>query len=236
VSEEVSIMTAATLEPRYSTAQPAVRPVPASGLSKSVVRLGFWSAALTAVFGIWFIIGGVLGMVAALPPPWDVALPIAPSLLLAPVFVVMMVALHYAAPEDKRVWSHIGIVFAVLYAALVSIVYVTWLFVVEPHVLRGEADQVAPFLFAPGSFAQMVDGLGYTFMGLATLFAAPVFAGRGLAAWLRGLFFANGALSALVFIAYVVYSTALGAPWALVFPAVPILLAVYFRRAGRDTA
>ncbi len=36
---------------------------------------------------------------------------------------------------------------AVLYAALISIVYVTWLFVVEPHVLRGEANQVALLLF-----------------------------------------------------------------------------------------
>jgi hypothetical protein len=165
-----------------------------------------------------------------------VVLPIAPSLLLAPTFVVMMICVHYAAPEEKRVWSHIGIVFAVLYAALVSIVYVTWLFVVEPHILRGEAAKVGPFLFEPGSFVQMVDGLGYTFMGLATLFAAPVFAGRGLAGWLRGLFLANGALSALVFLAYVAYSTALGAPWALVFPVLPILLAAYFRRAGGSTA
>jgi hypothetical protein len=53
-------------------------------------------------------VAGVLGMVVGLPRPWDVVLPIAPSLLLAPTFVVMMICVHYAAPEDKRVWSHTG--------------------------------------------------------------------------------------------------------------------------------
>jgi hypothetical protein len=119
-------------------------------------------------------------------------IPVGASLLLAPSFVVMMVSIHYAAPEEKKIWSHIGITFAVLYAALVSIVYVTWLFVVEPHVLRGQAEQVALLSFAPGSFMQMVDGLGYTFMGIATLFAAPVFAGKRVEQWICWLCLLNG--------------------------------------------
>ncbi len=98
-------------------------------------RLGFWSAVLTAVFSILFTVGVLVGGI--LPRPWDVVIPIGASLLLAPSFVVMMVSVHYAAPAEKKIWSHIGITFAVLYAALVSMVYVTWLFVVEPHVLRG---------------------------------------------------------------------------------------------------
>jgi hypothetical protein len=204
-------------------------------------RLGFWSAVLTAVFSILFVVGSILGTAGLLLPPWDVVIPVGASLLLAPSFVVMMVSIHYAAPEEKKIWSHIGITFAVLYAALVSIVYVTWLFVVEPHVLRGQAEQVALLSFAPGSFMQMVDGLGYTFMGIATLFAAPVFAGKRVEQWIRWLCLLNGPGALLVFVSYVcyglyglplLYGLLLGAWWCFIFPALAILLAVHFRRAG----
>jgi hypothetical protein len=192
-------------------------------------RLGFWSAALAAVFSMLFTVGVFVGGI--LPRPWDVVIPIGASLLLAPSFVVMMVSVHYAAPDEKKIWSHIGITFAVLYAALVSVVYVTWLFVVEPHVLRGEANQVALLIFAPGSFLQMVDGLGYTFMGVATFFAAQVFAGTRLDTWIRWLCLLYGLGALMVFLSYVFYIIPLGAGW-FIFPPLAILLAVYFRRAG----
>ena len=195
-------------------------------------RLGFWSAVLTAVFTVLFLVGAILGMMGLLPPPWDIVIPIGASLFLAPSFVVMMVSVHYAAPDEKKIWSHIGITFAVLYAALISIVYVTWLFVVEPHVLRGEANQVALLLFAPGSFLQMVDGLGYTFMGVALFFAAPVFAGKRLDKWIRWLCLLSGPGAVLVFLSYVFYSISLGVAEWLIIPAVAILLAMYFWRAG----
>jgi hypothetical protein len=195
-------------------------------------RLGFWSAVLMAVFTILFLVGYIVVAMGLLPPPWDIVLAIGASLLLAPSFVVLMVCVHYAAPAEKRIWSHIGIAFAILYAALVSIVYVTWLFVVEPHVLRGQANQVALLIFAPGSFLQMVDGLGYTFMGVALFFAAPVFGGKRLDTWIRWLCLLSGPGAVLVFLSYVFYIPPLGGAEWVITPAVAILLAVYFRRAG----
>jgi hypothetical protein len=195
-------------------------------------RLGFWSAVLTAMFTILFLGGGLLGTMGLLPPPWDIVIPVGASLLLAPSFVVMMVSVHYAAPFEKQIWSHLGIAFAVLYAALISIVYVTWLFVVEPHVLRGQANQVALLIFAPGSLLQMVDGLGYTFMGVALCFAAPVFAGKRFDTWIRWLCLLSGPGAVLVFLSYVFYIISLGVAEWLIIPVVAILLAVYFRKAG----
>ena len=195
-------------------------------------RLGFWSAVLTAVFTVLFLIGYIVVAMGLLPPPWDIVLAIGASLLLAPSFVVLMVSVHYAAPFEKQIWSHIGIAFALLYAALVSIVYVTWLFVVEPHVLRGQANQVALLIFAPGSFLQMVDGLGYTFMGVALFFAAPVFTGKRLDKWIRWLCLLSGPGAVLAFLSYVFYIPPLGGAEWVITPAVAILLAVYFRRAG----
>lgn len=199
--------------------------------TQSVNRLGFWSALLAFVFSNTFTIG----VLAGLPKPWDVYVPIGASLLLALSFVVMIVAIHYAAPDDKKIWSHIGIAFAILYAALVSIVYVTWLFVVEPLVLRGEADKVALLVFAPGSFSQMLDGLGYTLQMVAVLFTAPVFLNRGLERWIRWTGFANGIFAIPVFLSYVYSIEVLGIAWIIIIPVFTLLLAIYFWRAEHST-
>jgi hypothetical protein len=197
----------------------------------SFARLGFWSAVLAFLFSNTFTIGAVVGF----PKPWDIFIPIGASLLLAPSFVVMMVSVHYAAPSEKKIWSHIGMAFALLYAAMVEIVYVTWLFVVEPHVLRGQANQVALLIFTPGSFLQMVDGLGYTFMMIAVLFTAPVFSNRGFERWIRWTGIANGIFAIPVFLSYVYYSFILGLWWGITIPAFSLLLAVYFWRTGDTT-
>jgi len=119
-------------------------------MSKQVTQLGFWSAALAALLSITFTVGAALGIVGVLRAPWDIIVGEGASLLLAPTFVVMMVCVHYLAPDQKKLWSHTGLAFALLYAALASIVYVVWLFVLEPKVLSGQPEEVAPFLFEPG--------------------------------------------------------------------------------------
>jgi hypothetical protein len=204
-------------------------------VSKPITQLGLWSAVLSALFSIAFIAGVFMDAAGVLQAPWDVIVPVGASLLLAPAFVVMMVCVHYIAPDQKKIWSHIGFAFALLYATLVSIVYVVWLFVVEPKVISGHSEDVAPFLFERGSFQQMVDGLGYTYMGIATLFAAFVFSRTrgGVERWVRRLFLINGVLSIMVFLSYVFYTTILGAPWAFVFTALAIVLAVHFRQVQR---
>jgi hypothetical protein len=79
--------------------------------------------------------------------------------------------------------------------------------------------QVELFVFKAGSFSQMVDGLGYTFMGIAAVLAAPTFRGGGLARAARILSLASGPATLLVLLAYVFYSLPLGVPAALLFPA-----------------
>jgi hypothetical protein len=130
----------------------------------------------------------------------------------------------------------VAISFATIYTTLVSLVYVTWLFVVEPHLLDHTESQVRLLVFENGSFSQMVDGLGYTFMGIAAMFVAPVFRGGGLARWARILSWANGPAAVLVLLAYVLYALPLGLPVALLFPAYGIVLARYFHQgAAADT-
>jgi hypothetical protein len=192
----------------------------------SAIVIGFWSAALAFVFSNMnmFTLGGVIG--GMFPPPWDVALPVSPSILLAPTFAVLMVAVYQAAPEDKKVWAHADLAIALLYAALATIVYVTWLFVVEPQVLRGNEASVSMFAFAPGSFIQMVDGLAYTYSCLAAFFTAPIFANRGFERWIRWTAIANGIAAIPFFLSYVFYSLLLELWWSITIPAYALLPAI----------
>jgi len=167
--------------------------------------------------------------------PWDQIIPIGASILIAPTFVLLMLSLHYAAPEAKKIWSHAAIAFAILYAAFVSIVYVTLLFVVEPHVVHHTQSDVAPFLFGHGTFLQMLDGLGYAYMSLAVCLTAPLFRGGRLKGWIRAIAIASGPGALGVLLSYVAYSgplTLLGIG-AFLVPVYGVLLAIYFHRAGR---
>ena len=189
-------------------------------------RFGVWAALAALVFSVGYGVPQILQVAGVLTDPWDRILIVAPSLALAPAFVLTMAALHEAAPHASRVFSQSALALAVMYGTLVSIVYVTQLGVVIPHELRGDGDAVAIFgCCGQGQFLTGVDLLGYTLMSLSTLCAAglPL---RGRARfWLA----ANGAL-APVLIGQLVWA---GALWLVTFPAAMIALALAFRRQAR---
>ena len=124
--------------------------------------------------------------------------------------------------------------FATVYTVLISINYYVQLTWVAPRLAGGRTEGMEAFLFVPfDSFLYAVDILGYSFMSLATLFAARVFTGRGLERLARFFLTANGLL--LPFIAlqmYVHWLIWIAALWAVTFPGSTWSLALVFRRAG----
>ena len=113
----------------------------ASTATRSVYQLGFWSAVLATLSSIGYGIAVIIMMISSItaaadtPPGWHgieafVAsfqsiqmLPLIPSLVLAPTFIVLMVSVHYYAAHEKRIWSHLGIAFAIVYAVMASLNY-----------------------------------------------------------------------------------------------------------------
>ena len=121
---------------------------------------------------------------------------------------------------------------------LVSVVYVVELAVVEPLIVRGEAARAGLLTIEPGGVLNAIDGLGYAFLGLALLFAAPVFAGGGLDRLIRWLLFANGVAVVPILLTYFVDRAFLliaGPLWGLAVPALAVLLGVSFRRDRKST-
>jgi len=146
------------------------------------------------------------------------------------------VSVHEASSVDRRVWSHTAVVFATAYAVLISINYFVQLTWVGPRLAAGRIQGMEPFLFVPfDSFLYAVDILGYSFMSVATLFAAMVFTGKGLQRVVRWFLIANGLL--LPFIAlqmYVHWLIWIAALWAVTFPGSTWSLAILFRRQERQ--
>ena len=202
-------------------------------ISKSVGQLGFWSAVVVAMASVAF--DGAFLVGHRLAAPWDVIAPLAPSLVLAPAFLALLVCVHSSVRDEVKIWTRLAVAFAGVYVPLCSTAYIVEMLVVQPLVLRGQADRVALLtLTRGGTVLNAVDGLGYIFMSLATLCAAPAFAGGRVERWIRWLFLANGILAVPIFLTYFVNPLFIyvAGPWGITIPGSTILLAIYFRRYG----
>lgn len=211
-------------------------------ISPSTGTIGFWSAVLATVFSLTYVVGqlaewaGLMGSAGgpeSASTPLGIVVLLTPSLFLGSSFLVLMVSVHEVTPSDRRIWSHVAVVFATAYTVLISINYFVQLTWVAPRIVAGRTQGIEPFLFTPfDSFLYAVDILGYSFMSVATLFAAMVFPGRGVNRIARVFLIANGLL--LPFIALQMYFHALiwiAALWAVTFPGATWSLAILFRRA-----
>jgi hypothetical protein len=209
--------------------------------------LGFWSASLATAFSLAYVVGQLaewLGWLGSHGGPESestlvgLVVLLTPSLLLGAAFLVLVVSVHQLASPDRKIWSHVAVAFGTAYTVLISLVYFVQLTFVAPRIAGGQTEDIEVFLFVPfDSFLYAVDILGYSFMSVATLFAAPVFTGRGLERVVRRFLIANGVL--LPFIALQMYFHSLiwlAALWAVTFPGSTWSLAVLFRRAATTDA
>ena len=213
----------------------------AGGIAPSTTTVGFWSAALATVFSLAYVVAQLaewMGMLGSRGGPnasstvLGIGVLLTPSLFLGSSFLLLMLSIHQLALPEKRVWSHAAVVFATMYATLISVVYFVQLTLIAPRIASGRTEGIEVFLFVPfDSFLYAVDILGYSFMSVATLFAARVFVGNDLSRVVRWLLTANGLL--LPFIALQMYFHGLiwvASLWAVTFPGSTWALAVFFRR------
>jgi hypothetical protein len=217
----------------------------------AVRQVGFWSAVLSTLCGLGYGLALIVLMLqpvpADAPPGWAgidaylsmfkpiQMLPLVPSLLLAPSFVALMVSVHHYAAPERRLWSHLGLAFTLLYAGLALTNYLVQLTAVRRSLLDGEIDGLAPLVMGNPHSVFWALASTYVLMNLAMLFAAPVFAGGRLERWIRWLCVANGLTAPINVVVIALDSPALYllaslVPWSVVFTAATALLAVLFRR------
>ncbi len=208
-------------------------------------RLELWSALVTGMLVLLIDVGMIAS--ALLLPMNSITnietyassfssyqmLPFIPSLMLGPVFVVMMLCIHYWAPQEKKVLSQLGFSFAVICAAILSLHYYIQLTIVQQGILSNELSGLWQFVAPnPHSFFWTFAALGYGFMGIALLFAAPIFSEKSDRP-IRWLFVVNGIIGVMFLVGNVlgVFAVNILASimWGILFLIASLLLAKKYK-------
>jgi hypothetical protein len=124
------------------------------------------------------------------------------AMLLVVVYVILMVCIHAYAAQHKKVYSQIGLSFALIAAGILLSDYFIQFSVVPVSLMNQETEGIALLTQynAHGIFI-VLEELGYLLMSLSFLFLAPVFANRDrLASVVRWVFIAGFVLT-MVFLA-----------------------------------
>ena len=189
-----------------------------------VYKMGFWSAAVSTLL---VAIAGITA--AASIQPFATVV----GFLLTSSFLVLMACIHSYASNERKIFSLVGLSFAIVYATLISVNY----FIQLTFVRQGAFDVRIFAMDNPRSMMWVLEVLGYFFMGLSTLFAAPVFSSGRTENTIKWLFVVNGVLGILTPVGYVFnfpMQILLGGliVWDIVVPISTALLAYLFWRAG----
>lgn len=153
---------------------------------QTIDKIGYWSSFSSLVLALSYSAAQLLSWLKWLRPPTEQFWLFLPSLFLAPAFLLTAIALHYKTFGTSKIWTAIGVAFAVVYCSFATLTYFTQLGSVYPLLKSGRIDDNYAFTFKPGSFTIAIDCLGYFFMSLSTLFTAFAFRERnkGLYIWL----------------------------------------------------
>jgi hypothetical protein len=226
--------------------------------TKTIAKVGFYSAILTALLTIFSFV--IAYMTPPLSGPFctggcftypysDIASRFPrdyywmyPAMVLNIVYYILMVAIHYFAPAEKKIFSQIGMSFAFLSMATFVIDYFLQISVIQPSLVLGETDGIALLsqFNAHGVFI-VLEEIAFIMMSLSMLFMAPVFVGQTKSEKaIRWIFTGDFVLTAVSFALFTVFYglfreyrfevAAFSINWlALVLSG--IFLSVVFRRA-----
>lgn len=201
----------------------------------TITKLGYISALVSFIAIAGYGISQLLQIFGFISFPVDGILIYGFSLCIAAPFMVAVLVLHYLVEGQKRIWSHIALLFAVMYATYASFVYVVQLAVVIPLKVQGKGDSVQLLEMSEHSFFWTLDGLTYICMGIATLFASLAFSKRKTQRAPRLFLLANGLLTPVIAFVYFyphfsIMLLLFGAPWLITAGGSVLSLAFYFRK------
>ncbi len=215
---------------------------------KMVIKLGFWSAVLTAVLATLFIFLGLFGSSYTEPNPYPYVwssiktidyMLFYPAFLLAPVFVVLLACIHQYTHPARKIFSFIALLFGLIYAAIIIPDYFILWTVNLPSIISGQTANLSIIsLYNPHGIFIALESLAYIMMSISFLFLAPVFKGGRIEKALKWLFIigfilAIGSFTFTSLMKYdiVVFEVGIITINVTVLIASGILISILFRRA-----
>lgn len=196
--------------------------------------VGYWSGLSAFAAIVAYNVVQVLQIVGVVHFPIDEILIYGTSLCLVVPFILEMLSFHHLTSKDKQFWTHLSLIFTIIYAVFVIANYVVQLATVIPSKLNKTSEAIHVLEQTPHSMFWNYDAIGYISMGLATLFAIPALSKQGFEKWVRWSFIAHSLVTPLISIVYFypTYSQKLlflGFPWAITAPLFMVLLAIMLR-------
>ncbi|MBZ0316474.1 MAG: hypothetical protein K8L91_08645 [Anaerolineae bacterium] len=92
------------------------------------------------------------------------------------VYVVLMVSIHQYAPAEKKIYSQIGLIFALMAALILIVDYFVQVTVIQASIKNGETEGITLLTqYNPHGIFIALEELGYLVMSLAFMCFAPVF-------------------------------------------------------------
>ena len=102
-----------------------------------------------------------------------------PAMLLVLSYVALMVSIHAYAEAHRKIYSQMGLSFALIAAVILLGDYYLQFSVVPVSLMNGETEGLAALIqYNPHGVFLVLEELGYLMMSLSFLFVAPVFANR----------------------------------------------------------
>jgi hypothetical protein len=163
--------------------------------------LGIFSAVATVILLVAYAVTLAVGLLSLESPQKPIDGPILTILeiliiVMMPAMVALMVAVHAWAPMHAKALSLISVVFMGLLAGVTCIVHFSILTLSRQPEFTEQSWLPLVLSFEWPSVVYALDILGWdVFFPLSMLFAALVFQGSRLAAWIRVLMIASGVLS-----------------------------------------
>jgi hypothetical protein len=208
-----------------------------SSKKKLSLALGFYSSLILTILGvIYFVVILILFITGknTIPPSEPVQLFGAiETILMAPLLIIIFTSIHYIISEDKKILSHLGIIFCSIFAVMVSINRFVQLIVVRLSVIAGDIKGLERFYpYEPGSAMFALEMVGWgIFLSIALFLIAFVFSSKGLQKYIRISFFSYAILGILGSIGLTINSpiSAIGfVAWGFILPVSGALLSVFF--------
>ena len=189
-------------------------------MNRLSAQIGFWSAALsvltlvvyTVCFGflvtmnplfMWTNLADYVAYVDQYRSPWPDMARFA-IVILAALWVVMLNAVHDYARDEHKILARISLAFGLAFAVLTGAFYFVQISAVRLSLLKGDVAGLEQIVQAnPYSALAAMNMLAWSlFLGLASLFAAPIFSGGRVERVLRIAFVLNGIFCLLSIVGY----------------------------------
>ncbi|MFC2123993.1 hypothetical protein ACFLU5_04205 [Bacteroidota bacterium] len=101
-----------------------------------------------------------------------------PAMIINIIFVILIASIHHYIPRERKIFSQLGFVFAVMTAGLLITDYFIQITVIQTSIVNGETDGIALLTqYNPHGIFIALEELGYLMMSISYLFIALAFSG-----------------------------------------------------------